>query len=167
MPSSAQLSQLRSAILAAFDGVTRPAPPEIAPHECERCAAVCTTFANLDWRAVPPALLEEHASVLPLFSAEAYAYFLGAWLLYALDHFTPAALPSEMLVYNLAPDESPDEDAEEWRRAKRRHLTSDQLAVIEQFLDVVETDTRFADRVGDLTAGRARYRAQWEKRWES
>ena len=166
MSSPQQIAAIRAAVLAAFDGVKQPPEADIAPHDCEECAELRAAFAHTDWRTMST-LVEEYPTGLSLLSSEAYAYFLGAYLLYALDHFTPDALPAEMLVYNLAPEGSPSDEHEEWHREKLRHMTREQMAVVERFLDLVEADAEFGEYVGDLSVGRARYRDHWEQRWVS
>ena len=169
MPTREQISDFRSAVLAAFDGVTCPPESDIAPHECEKCQTVRAAFAGSDWRAVPAPLIEKYYSVLPLFSPEAYPYFLGAWLLYALDHFGKHVSPIEFLVYDLVPTvPDPDDlDLVEWERQRLRHLTWEQVEVSAQFLDAVEADPELAGYFGDLGPGRAYYRESWERRWDS
>jgi hypothetical protein len=169
MLSPEQLADLRRAVLAAFDRITCPTEPDIAPHQCEECGAVRAAFAGVDWRAVPAATIEEHYGALPLFSPEAYPYFLGAWLLYALDHFTSDAEPTEFLVYDLAPNvPAPDDEGTiEWRRHRLRYLTREQLEVAERFLDAAEADPRLLRYCHDIAPGRAHYRESWERRWDS
>ncbi len=51
-----------------------------------------------------------YPSCLPLFSPAAYHYFLPSYLVYALDHFTHDAMPTEFLVYDLAVRDHDDEE---------------------------------------------------------
>jgi hypothetical protein len=126
-------------------------------------------FADVDWRAVPAAKIEEHYDALPLFSPGAYPYFLGAWLLYALDHFAKGVSPTEFLVYDLVPNmPDPDDlDRVEWERQRLRYVTREQLDVVGRFLDMVEANPELATYFRDLAPGRAYYRECWERRWDS
>lgn len=114
-----------------------------------------------------PTLIEAQAGSLPLLSPEAFAYFLPAYLLYALDHFSPKALPTEMMIYHLAPDEPRDEEHVGYRRERLRSLTREHIEVVEQFLSLVEGNEDFRVYLGDVGPGRRRIREYWEERWNA
>ena len=160
---------VRSAVIEAFTGVARPATADIALHQCDECAELRAAFAALDWRYVPPAILEAYASKLPLLSPTAYVYFLPAWLLYALEHPSHNAMPTEFLVYDLAPNEAQDGDAEEWRRQRLRALTAEQRAACDAVLAFIMADPEARQYFGEdeLEGGRTRYHASWTERWNS
>ena len=167
MVTKEELVALRADILRAFAAGERPPETEIALHECEECAALRAAFAHLDWGRVPAAVLQEHYSALPLFSPAAFAYFLPAYLLYALDHFAPDGGPSEYTVYSLVPNEPENEDVADWHRERLKPFTREQLVVVERFLDLVEADEEFGTYMHDLAPGRAVFRELWETRWSA
>jgi len=162
-----RIAALRAAILEAFARDEPPRQDRIALHQCEECAGLRADFAEMRWNLMPPALIEKHYGSLPLLSPEALAYFLPAYLLYALDHFTPDSLVTEFVVYHLAPDAPHDQDAIEWRRAKLRHFTRQQIAVVNDFLLLVEGDEAFRVYLGDVGPGRRRTMQYWEDRWDA
>ncbi len=162
------LAELRRTVLAAFEGVECPPAAEIAPHECDECQAVCAAFAGVDWRQMPDSVLEDHESVLPLLSPEAYRYFLGAWLLYAIDHFPARTGPAEYLVYDLAPSvpQATEPWSTPWHRARLSVLSREQLDVGARYLDAVAETPDLARYFGQVTAGRAFRQQMWERRGE-
>ncbi|HEX8903970.1 MAG TPA: DUF6714 family protein [Longimicrobiaceae bacterium] len=149
VPTPDQIAAVRAAVLAAFDGVPLPPGSEIALHPCDEYAGIRAAFAGQDWRAMPPALIEAHALALPLLSPRAYPYFLGAYLLYALDHFELSG-PTEYLVYNLAPDVPRHADQAGWHAEHLRHVTAGQLAAIDAFMELVAADEGFTYYLDDL-----------------
>ncbi len=166
MTTAEERSRLKTEIRAAFTGRTCPPVDRIALHECEECAELRTAFAGITWTAVPDSLIELHPNSLPLFAPAAFAYYLPAYLLYALDHFSPDALASEMTVYSVAPDPATEEHAN-WFRERFKELAPREVAVIETFLALVAADPVFGAHMVDLPDGRARFRDLWETRWSA
>ena len=167
MVAKTERPALRADIRRAFADAQRPAEAEIALHECSECAAVRAAFAPFTWDRIPPEIIEEHYSALPLLSPAAFAYFLPAYLLYALDHFTPDARPSESTVYSLAPNEPESDYMAEWHRERLRPLSAEQVEVLERFLDLVEADGEFGSYIDDLAPARAVFRELWATRWSA
>lgn len=161
------LDALRADVLRVFGTARRPARFEIAPHACDECEQLDADLADVDWIAMPDDLIEENPSGLALLSPEAFAYFLPAYLLYALDHFTYTALPSEMTVYSLAFNEPQTEEMALWHRQRLEFITAEQLAVLQRFLEAVEADAEFGGYVGReaVSAARTRLGQFWSERW--
>ena len=156
--------EIRAAVWSAFSPVRRPPEAQIALHQCDECADLRATFRDLNWAKVPAATLEENFGKLPLFSPMAYAYFLPAWLLYAIDHPSTDAIVTEFLVYDLAPTGG----EEEWHRERLRALTPAQVAACDAVLALLTAQPGFVESFYDygIAAGRARYRESWEHRWD-
>jgi hypothetical protein len=167
MMAAPDLAIFRSEVLDAFGSASRPPKFLIAPHDCDECRQVCADFASIEWIAAPDATIESHPSALSLMSPEAYAYFLPAYLLYAVAHFTHDALPSEMTVYSLAFSEPSGEGMHEWHRGRLKFVTAAQLETLERFLILVENDATFSEYIGkeEIADGRARLRELWNARW--
>jgi hypothetical protein len=163
MVSHDDLTRLRAEIVAAFADAERPAEDDIVVHECSDCRALQAAFAPLTWDAVPDATIEAHASELPLFSPTAFVYFLPAYLLYALAHFTPHTDATEYTVYALTPN-APNVDMANWHRERFKTMTREQVTVAERFLELVEVDEEFARYMGSLTEGRTKFREFWDTR---
>jgi hypothetical protein len=161
------LAIFRSEVLDTFCGAQRPPEFLIAPHDCDECRQVCVDFASIEWAAAPDVTIETHPSALSLMSPEAYAYFLPAYLLYAVAHFTHDALPSEMTVYSLAFGEPSSDVMHEWHRGRLKFFTAAQLETLERFLILIENDATFGDYIGkeEIASGRARLREFWNARW--
>lgn len=160
---------MQAAIVAAFGGLRRPSAERIALHECEECAEVRTAFAQYDWEHVPDEVIEQHKDALPLLSAEAFAYYLPAYLLYGIRHFSPDSAATELTIYSLAPtaEDEDDEERAEWKRGKLKNLTRGQIEAVCGFLDLVAGDESFRVYLGDVEPGRRRLLRLWEQRWNS
>jgi hypothetical protein len=167
MVSHDDLTQLREDIIAAFADAQRPTEDDIVVHECDECRALEAAFAPLTWDAVPDSVIEAHASELPLFSPTAFAYFLPAYLLYTLAHFTPRADAAEHTVYALTPNDPPNVDMADWHRERFKPFTQAQVTVAERFLELVEADDEFSRYMGSLTDGRVKFREFWDTRWSA
>jgi hypothetical protein len=161
------LDALRADVVRVFGTARRPSRFEIAPHGCEECEQLAAARADVEWIGMPGRLIEENPSGLSLLSPEAYAYFLPAYILYALDHFTHSALPSEITVYSLAYNAPQTEEMADWHRERLKFITAEQLAVLQRFLEAVEADPEFGGYVGREAVSAARIRLDqfWSERW--
>lgn len=114
-------------------------------------------------------MIEAHPSDLPLLGPQAFAHYLPAYLLYALDHFGHENLVTEMTIYALTPNVTSEtnENTREYFCDRLKPFTEEQIAAVEAFLLLVEADETFRKYLGDLGPGRRRLRALWEARWES
>ena len=167
MTTTSGLAALRADVLRTFGTATRPPEFQIAPHECEECQQLSADLAGVEWTAMPDALIEGNPSGLSLLSPEAYAYFLPAYVLYALDHFTSESLAAEMTVYGLAYNEPANEDMADWQRERLKFITAEQLDVLQRFLQLVQADAGFGGYVGreEVAAARQRLQQFWTERW--
>lgn len=82
-----RIEHLKSEIIKAFNEAEQPAKDNIALHECEECRGVRRDFANVKWQQATAQLLESNYDKIPLFSPDAFKYFLPAYLLYTLNNF--------------------------------------------------------------------------------
>ena len=151
--------------MAAFAGGVCPPRERIALHECAECAELRSAFDSVRWESMPDALIEAHEISLPLLSPEAFAYFLPAYMLYALDHLTWRHSASEHTVYAVGPDKPANDDHADWHRTRFRALTPQQAAVVEDFLALVEKDPDFGSYLGDVAERREQFRELWASRW--
>lgn len=82
-----RIEHLKSEIIKAFSENEQPAKDNIALHECEECYGVRKDFSNVKWQEASNRLLENNYDKIPLFSPEAFNYFLPAYLIYTLNNF--------------------------------------------------------------------------------
>ena len=167
MTAIEQREALKTKILQAFAGAECPPEDQIALHECEECAELRAAFAGIRWDAMEDALVEAHENSLPLLSPEAFAYFLPAFMLYAVDHLTWRDSPSEYTVYAVGPDRPQNEDRADWYRERFKALTREQAEVVDEFLALVERDPDLGAHLGDVGARREQFRELWESRWSA
>jgi hypothetical protein len=149
--SSLKLDELRQRILAAFPKNDPPLPENITSHPCEECYGIRDDFRGVRWWAADDELIDENFDDLPLFTPEAYHYYLPAFLLRALDTFDPDNLVVQFCVYNLSPTKTPVDDP--WYRARLNQFTSEQISVIAKFLVYIQEDEKFYDYYADVERG--------------
>src|SRR5262245_19634067 len=78
--------KLNQKLEAAFSGTARPAPEAIVSHSCEECFRIRDDFAPHAWPTVPARVIEYHRNSFPLFTPQAFRYYLPAYVIYALHH---------------------------------------------------------------------------------
>jgi hypothetical protein len=161
------VTSVRSDIVSAFRDAERPPLDDIAPHDCYRCAALRAALAPHVWETLPAAILEEFPTKLPLLSARGYAYFLPAYLLYALDHLTPDSMVAEFTLHDLAIRQFESDEDRDWHRARLRHVTRPQIEAMMQYLLLIEGDEAFRISFGDVGPSRQRLLDCWTNRWNS
>jgi hypothetical protein len=67
-------------------------PPElVVVHECDECDRVDDDFGGKAWTEVVPDVIQYHQDSLPLFSPEAFAYYIPAYLSFTLQNPSVAA----------------------------------------------------------------------------
>jgi len=119
-------------------------------------------LAPHDWRHVPDPALEKHFDALSTLSAEAFACYLPAYLLYALDHFTPDSLVTEFTIYLLATEDQ-DERMREYCHEHFGCLDARQMEWLGEFIQIVGADEDFRQHLGDPGAGYAFVKAAWKQ----
>ncbi len=97
--SELSVENLQFKIETAFSDVAPPASNNIIEHECQECRDVERNFRNQSWRNIEPEKIKWAYDKLPLFTPEAYIYFLPAFMLYSLRE--PESEVCEFLVYGL------------------------------------------------------------------
>jgi len=138
-----QLETLKQKVISAFADVPYP-KGKIAPHECEECCDVSKTFANKNWKTIKPTILEENPCVMPLFSSEAFHFFLPAYLVYSLEHFSEKYdTVCEFTIYAVTPDKKSIKNNSDYWREKFKDFTLEQMDCIYEFLDFVREDENF------------------------
>jgi hypothetical protein len=147
--SPTQLEELRQRILATFPKTDPPLPENITSHPCEECAGVTEDFRGVRWWAANNTLIDENFDDMPLFTPEAYHYYLPTFLLRALDTFDPDNMVAQFCVYNLSPEKTADDT---WYRLRLDQFTPDEVSVIGTFLEYIRADERFAEYHDDAEA---------------
>jgi len=150
-----QLETLKLKIIEAFADVPYP-KGVIAPHECDECQDVRKTFAELDWKTIDQQILENNYDKLPLFSPEAFHFFLPAYLIYSLKHFEDKynEVP-EFTIYTLTPDKSLKENPTCWQE-KFENFTLEQFNLIYDFLDLAKENKEFESFITNIKRGKER-----------
>jgi hypothetical protein len=134
------IAHLRSEIIKAFAEVEQPAKNNIALHECEECRDARKNFTNIKWQEANDKLLESNYDKIPLFSPEAFHYFLPAYLLYTLNNFDDEFSDvCEFTLFAVTPDKSREDESgnvSSYWKEKFSSFTFAQMNVIYQFLEL-------------------------------
>ena len=126
------MNDLADRIAAAFR--TDSSPPErIVVHRCDECERVSSDFAGRKWIELSQDVLAYHHDSIPLFSPEAFAYYLPAYLLFVAKD--PDRI-GEMVLYGLGPTRG--ERATERRAAC--NYSAEQLRLIIEVAELIAGD---------------------------
>ena len=126
--SELSVENLQSKIEAAFSDVQPPASDNIIEHECQECREVERTFRNQNWRNIEPKKIEWAYDKLPLFTPEAFLYFLPAFMIYSLRE--PESQVCEFLIYGL----TRKKPTNEWWQERFSKLTEAQKSACSYIL---------------------------------
>lgn len=151
--SQHHLEALKQKIFASFENVPYP-KGRIAPHECDECDDVCKTFKNKNWKTISPEILEENHGIIPLFSPEAFQYFLPAYLIYSLNNFHEDDTVCQFMLYSITPSNKDINESLAYRRSKFVHFSSEQMSCIYEFLDLARIDENFNNSAKEISIGR-------------
>jgi hypothetical protein len=158
MTTEAQRRELEASIRLAFARVVRPAKDLIALHQCDECEELRCAFVSQRWEAMSGELIERHYVSLPLLSPEAFVYFLPAYILHSLDHFSPTSTVAEFTVYAVSPGANSDLGLEDWAVQRLAPFTNEQASAVDQFLELVERDEDVGPYISDISERRERFR---------
>ena len=139
-----------------------PIPTGIVTHECEECERLSADFSSIRWRDLSEELIEKHYSQLPLLSPPAFAYYIPAYLRFALHDFNTDSRVLQFLVHSIAPR---DDENPEWKRERFRHFTREQIDVLQEFLQLVVEQDEMRIYFGTLDPERRRLETHWSERW--
>jgi len=144
---NAAIEQLREEIRQAFPPSVFEGPA--TDCKCEECAEISNTLAHKRWDEVPHSFLDFTCSPT-LFTPQAFAAFLPAYLLRALDDLEGSTVVLEFTTYSLSPYDS-DGDVEQQKRnierllMRARVMTAAQISAVRDFLRFVSLNAKDAD----------------------
>jgi hypothetical protein len=143
-PGTEELKELQQKIFKAFADVLYP-EGKLAAYDCEECRDLEKTFTKLNWRTIDREILEEYFGIIPLFTPESFRYFLPAYLIYSLEHFSPYDTTCEFTIYALTPSNKNmnEKDMRNYWRDRFQNFTPEQMNCIYEFLDFVLDDENF------------------------
>lgn len=161
--SEKRLAELKQKIIRAFDNVSYPKESFVALYDHDEQRGIREAFANKDWQTIEPKILEEFYDTVPLFSPEAFRYFLPAYLIYSLDNFSADdKTTAEFTIYALSPTKNDLRESLEYWQVRFEDFTFEQLDCIYDFLDLVGDDENYEVFVGDVNGGRKRLKTYIE-----
>lgn len=149
--SSDEIEELHQRILAAFPKIAPPLPENLTEHNCDECEGVKDDFSGVEWWSADDWLIDKSIDVLPLFTPEAFHYYLPAFLLRALAGFNPDNEVLEFSVYSLSPTKTPIDDPR--YRTRLNLFTPEQISAVASFLEQIQNDERFYAYYADAERG--------------
>jgi hypothetical protein len=126
------MNELVDRIAAAFQ-TKEPPPKRIVVHRCDECERVSWDFAGKKWTDLSSDVLQYHHDSIPLFSPEAFAYYLPAYLSFAAKD--PHSI-GEMVLYSLGPSAG----ARAVERRTACAYSGEQLRLIVEVAEIIAGD---------------------------
>ena len=134
-----QVENLKNQIFKTFADTKQPAKEDIALGDYEQCKEMRNDFAGIKWQEISDELLLKQYDAIPLFTPQAFIYFLPAFLIYTLKNFDSHSLLGEFTIYALTPDKKWNLDNMKSYWTERLSLLSNkQMEVIYDFLDLAK-----------------------------
>ena len=144
------IENLRTSIEEAFANVEPPDPENVIQHDCPECRAVRRVFRHEQWRSIKPNKVEWGHDKLPLFTPQAFQYFLPAFMLYSVAD--PSSIVCQLVVDILLHEERDD-----WWQKRLDKFTPNQKAACRLFLHWIQFRPESASDPEDIE----RAVAQW------
>lgn len=136
MKLEGKLNELKHQIIEAFENVPYP-KSGIALHECDECRELRESFTGQNWRTISSKIVEKHYGQIPLFSDEAFPYFLPAYLIYSLENFNDN-LVCEFTIYALTPTKKQIRENFDYWKEKFQKFDNKQMDTIYEFLYLIK-----------------------------
>lgn len=147
-----KLNLLRRSITEAFMDVQHP-KGNLAPHDCAECQDLRKTFANKNWKNIDRKIIEKNYDQLPLFSAEAFHYFLPSYLIYSLENFNNNFV-LEFTIYALNPSKKDLKGSFEYWKERFQYFSIEQMETIYQFLAIIDENQDYLNRYERISIDR-------------
>jgi hypothetical protein len=149
--SEKKLEELRQQILAVFPKVAPSSKESLTTHRCRECDGVRDDFGGVRWWSAGQDVIEKNVDTVPLLSAEAFHYYLPAYLLRSLKTFDRDSPVLEYTIYSLSPTKTSADDP--WYREKLNLFTPEQVSAVADFLECVLADEGLYDYYADAERG--------------
>ena len=124
-------SDLEQRLKKGFAETPRPRPDFIVAHQCEECSRIRDDFSPFDWTSVPGNIFEHHWDAFPLFTPQAFRYYLPGYILHVIKN--SGSEVAGWMLPKLIDLGQPDDF---WAQ-RRSLLTEAEEAVIREFLHFV------------------------------
>lgn len=136
-----EIRTVQERIRSAFLSAAQPEDNNIAPHECEECDQIKSSFGGKKWMDLSQEVIAENYDKIPLFTPQAFHYFLPAFLIRSLEEFHPGSSILEFTLYSLSPTKTKPDDR--WYSERLASFTKDQISAVVGFLKLILNDERF------------------------
>lgn len=108
-----------------------PHPSMITSHDCQECYEISEAFKGKNWKDVDQHILIFQRDALPLFTPEAWRYYLPAYMLFAIHDYSEADTIPHNIVWGIEEPKDGKSDAD-LRIKIENYLTSDQYEVTQE-----------------------------------
>lgn len=124
-------------------------PEELIEHLCDECLSLRKAFIGKTWSDISENTIVENYDKLPLFTPEAFAFYVPAFMTFVLREATKDDSVLEFLIYSLSPS---GDNSESFLNLRKEKLNSAQRKAICNFLHFVriEDDSFESDIAGGL-----------------
>ena len=114
-------------------------PTEVIEHFCDECLSVQNAFSGKIWTEISDNTIVENYDKLPLFTPEAFAFYVPAFMTYALgDPADRDEIVREFLVYSFSPSDEPG--SKSFWGLRKTKLSAEQCTAICIFLNTVRLE---------------------------
>lgn len=127
-----------------FNGEVTPADASEWAEQLDDDLDLAQNLKGKSWTSIPRDFVERHYSDLPLLTPLAFASFLPAWLLCALETLDGTNDVRDHVVFHFFPHESDRKFPilAAWREDRLNRLSEEQRSVIRRFLEFVANRER-------------------------
>ncbi len=127
------MQQLVEEIRAAFEGAEPPADDRILHPDCRDDVDILEFYGGVRWQDMTDENVIYSYAAPTAFSAEAFRYYLPAFLIWTLKNLDSVEYASESILLALDPG-TDKELLHDFRKSKFDAMTPDQVAVVRKFL---------------------------------
>jgi hypothetical protein len=129
------VSSVTDNIRQSFGGRALPMPEDLSSSLRED--EEIKRFAGRHWQDLDPEFLRQNYDAIPLFTPEAFSYYLPAFMLAAVNTGSPPdALYVDSILHMLRPNDDPA--TETYQRRRWEQLTAHEVEALDQWLHWLE-----------------------------
>ncbi len=134
-------SNLLKKLNDAFPDTMPPESDSLISHNCPDCLKLRDDFQGKTWQEVSNEVIENHTNDLPLFTAEAFNYYVPAYIRHVLEIEDSYVTTAEFLIHCFY---TKDDAKQELRHKERMEkFTKEQIGFLTTFLDTLQKDNQY------------------------
>lgn len=134
--------EVKTKIANAFAEAPYPGDGNLVSGHDPECREIARAFAGKRWSEVGAEMVGAYSQALPLFTPEAFRYYLGAYMMAAIDASEEAA--KDFVVFNLIPPRRTTGWRADFFRTRAGQFNVAERQAIGSFLELMK-ERRLAD----------------------